>query len=65
MMLTRTGCSLSDVLQLDLWQVRRLSADMSIDAKSHELLAAGHPPEAVRDLIRVTHEELSNRGRHQ
>ncbi|NMC35293.1 MAG: hypothetical protein GYA36_22975 [Veillonellaceae bacterium] len=56
---------LDDVMSLDLWQVRRLSADMEIDAKAAELVASGHPPEAVRDLIRATHEELSNRGRHQ
>lgn len=54
-----TGLTLPQIMDLDLWQVRRLSAQMEIDGKAQELIAKGHGPGAVRDLIRLKNEELS------
>jgi hypothetical protein len=57
-----TSMTLTDIFNLDLWQVRRLALQMQIDAKTQELLAEGHPAEAVRDMIIALNEELTDRG---
>jgi len=51
--------TLPQIMQLDLWQVRRLSVQLEIDGKVQELIAKGHGAGAVRDLIRLKNEELS------
>ncbi|MEN6545344.1 MAG: hypothetical protein ABFE07_04815 [Armatimonadia bacterium] len=52
--------SLSEIMGLDLWQVRRLAAQLEIDARVNEIMAKGHGAGAVRDLIRLKNEELSS-----
>jgi len=67
-MLTKTSMSLEQVMQLDLWQVRRLSAEASIDSELDALAASGTYKSnaglqaAARNLIRSKHEELDRRG---
>ncbi len=55
-----TGMSLPEILELDLWQVRRLAAQLEIDARINEIMAKGHGAGAVRDLIRLKNEELNS-----
>lgn len=55
-----TGMSLSEIMELDLWQVRRLAAQLEIDARINEIMAKGHGAGAVRDLIRLKNEELNS-----
>lgn len=70
-MLTKTGLGLEQIMALDLWQVRRLSAEASIDAELDALAASGKYKtneglqSAARSLIRRKHEELDRRGDHE
>jgi len=52
--------TLPELLELDLWQVRRLAAQLEIDARINEIMAKGHGAGAVRDYVRLKGEELNS-----